>query len=117
MGDDLLLGVDPMLPTPQGVVLLDFDISAGIESIDALNDLLNWAEADDSFLPIARSNYVSERQFSASHITAFAQSAVARVRQVVMRHAQTLVMLCRCMRSKLGLSHNWAFNCTCWRRT
>jgi hypothetical protein len=62
----------PDLLHEQSVSLLDFDLTTGVGSIDALNELLN-EDVDESFPPV-RSSYVSGKSFSAAHLSPFARS-------------------------------------------
>ena len=62
-----------MLPTPQGVELLDFDISAG-SNLSMPSTISSTGQRRMIAFCLLRGPIMSLRQFSASHITAFAQS-------------------------------------------
>ncbi|KAF2731387.1 hypothetical protein EJ04DRAFT_526215 [Polyplosphaeria fusca] len=57
--------------------LLDFDFSAGMNSVDALNDLLNdTCNGMDAALTVIPPLYLTSKQLSPSHLTPFARSRI-----------------------------------------
>jgi hypothetical protein len=79
--DTVSTGIDPFqldtstAPSELSVEVLDFDLNAGFDGVDALNDLLN-EDVDDTF-PVTRPDWTAGKTFSTFHISPYAKSRMS----------------------------------------